>query len=76
MADPAASVPQRFTSAGMQTILDRAAAAVEDPTAALFVQDTADADWWEVSLDDGTTWHFFTGRSASAEISSIGSRRS
>ena len=44
----------------MQAILARAGETVEPSAAALFAQDAADPTWWDVSLDEGTTWHFFT----------------
>ena len=49
----------RMTPEAMQATLDLAVDATECSAPVLLMQDAADPTWWDVSLDQGLTWHFF-----------------
>ena len=55
-----AATAARMSQESMRAGFEQAVAGVERPAAVLLVQDAAEPAWWEVSVDDGLTWHFFT----------------
>ena len=48
-------------------MLDEVASTVSDPVDALFCPEPESPAWWEVSLDQGLTWHFLATDSATYE---------